>query len=301
MSGHTGFLSPRGAAHGGLPDLAEPTAAMVDQRLGRRRRRRRMLRLVRRAAAWLCVGLLVAALGGTLASGTRWLLTAPRFAVERVEVSGQSQLSVEQVVAVSGLTPGQNLFRLDTRRAVEGVEALPTVRRAELVRTFPNRVTLLVDERQPFVLVRAGGLGGRARGPSGTAGAFYWVDEQGVPLGAETRAVALNAPVVSAADDLAAAGPTLSERVTAGVALVRTLMRAQNPLLQEISEVDVSRPEGPVLYLLDGVEVRLGSEDWDDRLGRLGGVLAQLRASGQGATSIDLRFRDQVVLRTAGR
>ena len=82
---------------------------------------------------------------------------------------------------------------------------------------------------------------------------------------------------------------------------VRTLLRAQSPLLTEISEVDVSRPEGPVLYMLDGVEVRLGREDWDDRLGRLGGVLAQLRASGQRATSIDLRFRDQVVLRTAAR
>jgi hypothetical protein len=120
-----------------------------------------MLRLAHRAGAWLCVGLLVVALGGALASGGRWLLTAPRFAVERVEVAGQSQFSAD--------------------------------------------------------------------------------------------------------------------------------------------EVEVSRPEGPVLYMLDGVEVRLGSEDWDERLGRLGGVLAQLRASGQRATSIDLRFRDQVVLRTEGR
>lgn len=296
MSGSTGVLSPRGAAHGGLADLAEPTVAMADQRLDRRRRRRRMLRLARRGGAWLCVGLLVVALGGALDSGHRWLLTAPRFAVERVEVAGQSQLSVDQVVAASGLSPGQNLFRLDARRAVAGVEALPIVRRAELVRAFPNRVTLLVEERQPFVLVHAWGL-------DRPAGGFYWVDEQGVPLGPETRAVALDAPVVSAAgaDDVVAAGRTPSERVAAGVALIRTLMRAQSSLLKEISEVDVSRPEGLVLYMLDGVEVRLGREDWDDRLGRLGGVLAQLRASGQRATSIDLRFRDQVVLRTAAR
>jgi cell division protein FtsQ len=303
MSGRTGVLSPRGAAHGGLADLAEPTVAMADQRLDRRRRRRRMLRLARRGGAWLCVGLLVVALGGALASGGRWLLTAPRFAVERVEVAGQSQLSVDQVVAASGLSPGQNLFRLDARRAVAGVEALPMVRRAELVRAFPNRVTLLVEERQPFVLVHAGGLHWPAEALYWPAGGFYWVDEQGVPLGPETRAVALDAPLVSAADadDVAAAGRTPSERVAAGVALIRALMRAQSSLLREISEVDVSRPEGPVLYMLDGVEVRLGREDWDDRLGRLGGVLAQLRASGQRATSIDLRFRDQVVLRTAAR
>ena len=296
MSGRTGVLSPRGAAHGGLADLAEPTVAMTDQRLDRRRRRRRMFRLARRSGAWLCVGLLVVALGGALASGGRWLLTAPRFAVEGVEVTGQSQLSVDDVVAASGLAPGQNLFQLDARRAVAGVEALPMVRRAELVRAFPNRVTLLVEERQPFVLVHAGGL-------HRPAGGFYWMDEQGVPLGPETRAVALDAPLVSAAgaDDVEAAGRTSSERVAAGVALIRTLMRAQSSLLREISEVDVSRPEGLVLYMLDGVEVRLGREDWDDRLGRLDGVLAQLRASGQRATSIDLRFRDQVVLRTAAR
>jgi len=289
MSGHTGVLSPRGVPHGGLGDLAEPTAAMAGQRLDRRRRRRRVLRRVRRIGGWLCVGVVLAALSGPLASGAASFLQTSRFAIERVEVAGQSRLSADEVVRASGLAPGQNLWSLDARRAVAGVEALPLVRRAEVVRAFPNHVTLFVEERQPFTLVNAGGL--------------HWVDEQGVPLGPETRAVALDAPLVSAAgaDDVAAAGRTSSERVAAGVALIRTLMRAQSSLLSEISEVDVSRPEGPVLYMLDGVEVRLGREDWDDRLGRLGGVLAQLRASGQRATSIDLRFRDQVVLRTAAR
>lgn len=303
MTGRRGVLSPRGAAHGGLADLAEPTVAMADQRLDRRRRRRRLLRRTRRGAAWLCAGILVVVLGGAIASGGRKLLTAPAFAVEHVEVAGQSQLSAEDVISASGLAPGQNLFRIDARRAVAGVEALPMVRRAELVRAFPNHVTLLVEERQPFVLVHAGGQRGPADKFFSPADRFFWVDEQGVPLGPESRAVALDAPLVSAAgaEDVAAAGRTPSERVAAGVALVRTLMRAQSPLLKEISEVDVSRSEGPVLYMLDGVEVRLGREDWDERLGRLSGVLAQLRASGQKAASIDLRFRDQVVLRTAAR
>ncbi len=286
---------------------------MAGQRLDRRRRRRRGLKLARRLSAWLCATLLVAALGGALTLGARWVLTARPFAVERIEVVGQSRLSADEVISASGLAPGQNFFGLDARRAVTGVEALPRVRRAELVRAFPNGVTLLVEERQPFVLVHAGGLdrlfwpADRFFWPADRffwpADRFFWVDEQGVPIGNETRAQALDAPLVSGVgdEDGAAAGRTPSERVAAGVALIRTLMRLQSPLLTEISEVDVSRAEGPVLYMLDGVEVRLGSEDWNDRLGRLGGVLAQLRASGQKATSIDLRFRDQVVLRTAAR
>ena len=289
MRGHTGVLSPRGVSHGGLADLAEPSVAMAGQRLDRWRRRRRALRRIRRVGAWLGVGVAVAALSGPLASGAASVLKTSRFAIERVEVAGQSRLSADEVVKASGLVPGQSLWSLDARRAVAGVEALPLVRRAEVVRAFPNRVTLFVEERQPFTLVNAGGL--------------HWVDEQGVPLGPETRAVSLDAPVISGAgaDDVVAAGRMPSERVASGVALLRTLMRAQSSLLSEISEVDVSRPEGPVLYMLDGVEVRIGSEDWEGRLGRLGGVLAQLRASGQTVTSIDLRFRDQVVLKTAKR
>lgn len=285
MRSHTGVLSPRGASHGGLPDLAEPTAAIGGQRLDRGRRRRRAQRRIRRIGGWLAVGLLLAALSGPLATGAASMLKTSRFAVERVEVTGQSRLSADEVVRASGLAPGQNLWSLDARRAVAGVEALRLVRRAEVVRAFPNRVTLFVEERQPFTLVNAGGL--------------HWVDEQGVLLGPETRAVSVDAPVISGvgADEIRAAGRLPTERVALGVALLRALMRAQSGLLSEISEVDVSRPEGPVLYMLDGTEVRLGSEDWDGRLGRLSGVLGQLRASGQMVTSIDLRFRDQVVLR----
>jgi cell division septal protein FtsQ len=60
----------------------------------------------------------------------------------------------------------------------------------------------------------------------------------------------------------------------------------------------MSRADGPVLYTVDGVEVRLGSEDWDERLARLEGVLGQ--AVTQDVRAVDLRFRHQVVLQRRG-
>jgi cell division septal protein FtsQ len=78
-------------------------------------------------------------------------------------------------------------------------------------------------------------------------------------------------------------------------------MRLGGGLAQGVSEIDMSRAEGPVLYTLDGVEVRLGQEDWEARLGRLVGVLGQLRSAGDTVASIDLRFRDQVVLKNPVR
>ena len=93
-------------------------------------------------------------------------------------------------------------------------------------------------------------------------------------------------------------------KARAAMALVRALLRSGSDLAAEISEIDMSRREGPVLYTLDGIEVRLGTEQWDERLARLEGVLAQLASkNGQGGavTAVDLRFRDQVVLQNGGR
>ena len=102
-------------------------------------------------------------------------------------------------------------------------------------------------------------------------------------------------------DELAAAHRAPSARVATGLSLIRMLLRAGSPLTSQISEVDVSRNDGPVLYTVDGVEVRLGAEEWESRIPRLMGVLAQLASSGESVSAIDLRFRDLVVLKPAAR
>jgi cell division septal protein FtsQ len=78
--------------------------------------------------------------------------------------------------------------------------------------------------------------------------------------------------------------------------LLHVLERTSGRLAARVSEIDLSRPHGPVLYLVDGIEVRVGSDAWSDRLARLDGVLGELDARGERVASIDLRFRDQVVL-----
>jgi cell division protein FtsQ len=260
---------------------------MSRQRVSRTRLARRISRRARWVAAravWIgaCLLLLVA-----VGLGVGWLLTSPRFAISEVAVSGASRLTPEEVVAASGIGPGTNLFRLDSAEVVARVEALPLVRRADLVRRFPNRVTISIEERRPFTLVHAGRL--------------HWIDEHGVSLGAEPKAVAPSVPVITGLQPTDLEGQPPSRRVAAGISLLRVLLRSETALIQQISEIDVSRPDGPVLYTVEGVEVRIGSEDWEARLGRLQGVLAQIRAGGEAVSAIDLRFRDQVVLKTMSR
>jgi cell division protein FtsQ len=270
-------------------DLATLGRLTAGQRIDRYRLRRRVVRRARRLVGGVALAAL--GLGGAGAIGLlgSWLIASPRFAIASVEVSGQSRLTREAIELAAGIAPGSNIFALDTRDVVARLEALPLVRRAAVIRDLPNRVAIVVEERRPFTLVNAGKL--------------HWIDEEGVDLGPEARPVAVAAPVISGvfSDDLGAGRAPAAERTAAGLALLRLLQRSDSGLAQAVSEIDMSRAEGPVLYTVDGIEVRLGAEDWEPRLGRLLGVLAQLKASGEAVASVDLRFRDQVVLKTAAR
>jgi cell division protein FtsQ len=279
------LLSPRGGAPV-LGDQGERVAFIARQRVGRGGRRRdARRRRVRRALVAVAV---LAGLAGAGAGTWHWLVTSPRFAVASVEVRGASRVPVRRILAAAAVAPGTPLWRVDPAAVVARVEAVPGIRRAEVVREAPNRMAIQVEERRPFTLVSSGRL--------------HWLDEEGQVLGEERRAVAPPVPVITGLtdDELAALRTAPSPKVQQALALIRAMLRTGSPLLSAISEIDVSRREGPVLYTVEGIEVRLGSEEWEERLTRLSGVLAQVAAEPGSVRSIDLRFRDQVVLTKGG-
>jgi len=277
-----GLISPRGRPPA-LGDLGQPATAVAGQRVGARRRPPRARRW-RRAAAVTVLLLTVAAVVGLAG---HWVLTAPRFAVMAVDVRGASRLPATRVLEVAGVARGTNLWRIDPAQVRARLEALPEVRRADVVRALPNRLSIVVEERRPFTLVHAARL--------------HWLDEDGRVLGEESHAVATEVPVISglSEDELTTMRTAPGPRARAAIALIRALLRTGSTLAGEISEIDMSRPEGPVLYTVDGVEVRLGSEEWEERLARLEGVLAQVAT--EDVRGVDLRFRDQVVLKKGAR
>lgn len=263
--------------------MAERSPLITGQRV-RHRLRRRVARVLAAALRLGGIIILLAGAAAAVAAGVQWLLTSPHFAVAVVEVQGTSRLSPAEVREAAAISPGENMFRLNSEEVMARLRQLGPVKRAEVIRSFPNRVTLVVEERVPFTLAQAGRL--------------YWLDEDGVSLGPEPRAVTPRLPVITGIrpEEIRSAGES-AERARAGVSLIRSMLRTGSPLTREISEIDMSGADGPVLYTVDGVEVRLGTAEWEDRLGRLDGVLARIRTLGEPVEYVDLRFRGQVVFK----
>jgi len=274
--------------------VGERSALIARQKVGRAAARSASAARTRarRSATrrWLAIAVIVVAGGCGVAGGVRWLLTAPRFAIAGVEVRGVSRVSAERVVEAAGIPARANIFRIDPATVTARLQTVPEILRADVIRELPNRVTILVEERRPFTLVSNGTL--------------HWLDEEGRLLGEEPHAVAPNVPVISGLSEAELAALRTDEpgpKARAALTLIRSLLRSGSALVGEISEIDMSGREGPVLYTVDGIEVRLGAEEWEERLARLAGVLAQIGRTGEGVTAIDLRFRDQVVLRKGGQ
>ena len=280
------LLSPRAGARE-LHDVGERSSLVAGQRVGRARRRRARTRGRLGPLVLLVLAAALLAIAGVAV--VRWLLVSPRFALAAVDVRGAHRVSVDRIVEAADLPAGISVFAVDPHEVAARVQALPEVRRADVIRELPNRMTIVVEERRPFTLLHSGRL--------------HWVDEDARAMGEERQAVAAPVPLITGLteDDVAAMRTAPGPKAQTAIAIIQTLLRSGSTLTEEIAEIDVRRSDGPVLHTVDGIEVRLGNEDWADRLARLEGVLAQVARDEAHVSVVDLRFRDQVVLRRGGQ
>jgi cell division septal protein FtsQ len=282
------LLVPR-VRPGRAVDVATRETFIAKQR-GRRRHLRRLRRALRFAGAGLTTGLVFLALAITGATAAYALRTTPLLAVSEVTVVGARRIPEAVVRSAAGIEPGANLLVLDLAAVADRVEALPGVRHARAVRHLPSRLEIWLQEREPYALVSTGGARSVAR--------LSWVDADGRLVGLERHGTLPPLPILTGVE----APPTdaeqpVGDRLQLGLTLLRALQRAGGRVVTRISEIDVERPEAPVLYTVDGVVVWLGSERWDERLARLDGVLGELEEQRERVESVDLRYRDLVVLK----
>ena len=69
------------------------------------------------------------------------------FKVEKIDVSGNSKYSKEQIISASGIHTGDNLFFINRIGAGSRVVVkLPYIDSVKITRSLPNRVTITVEE-----------------------------------------------------------------------------------------------------------------------------------------------------------
>ncbi len=80
-------------------------------------------------------------------------LTLPILKISSVTVTGNDQITTEEIMATGAVPIGTNIFRVSIKKAEEKIEALPYVLTADVKRKFPARVSIEIVERQEAAAV----------------------------------------------------------------------------------------------------------------------------------------------------
>ncbi|MFI5046075.1 MAG: cell division protein FtsQ/DivIB [Acidimicrobiia bacterium] len=183
---------------------------------------------------------LAVVVGALLVVGTAaWMVSrSPLLDVDHVVVQGNARVAPEEILASSGVAPGDAMVWLDRGGAARAIEALPWIRTAQVHREWPGTVDITVRERVAVGWVDAGD--GRALVVDG-AGRALEVDAAAPPGLPELLEVA-PAPV----------GASISP--SGGAWLAGHLTTDELAAIRSISVVD----QHATLVVTSGQEVRFG-------------------------------------------
>lgn len=83
------------------------------------------------------------------------LMCTVLFNVSSVEVIGSSVYSSEQVINVSGIMNGDNLFLMPSKKIeAQIIKSLPYIKEAEIIKSFPNSVSIRVEPvEEKFIFI----------------------------------------------------------------------------------------------------------------------------------------------------
>jgi len=108
---------------------------------------------------WWRAAFFALALAGVVAISS-WVLLGSRLLVVRsVVVTGTRLVPASEVLAVAGVTRGTPLIRVNTGQVAARVETIRQVRSAQVIRSWPDRVEIVISERVPALAVPAPGGG----------------------------------------------------------------------------------------------------------------------------------------------
>lgn len=227
-------------------------------------------------------GLLTAVLTAGLIWGgvelRAWALASPRFHLREAHFTGLARASRAELVKLSGLAVGQNLFALDVAALERAMLQHPWVRSVEVTRRFPDNLSVEVVEHTPEALVVLGDL--------------YVLDGEGEPFKRVTPGDGLDLPLVTGVEREAYVKEpaAVRQRMKAAIEVAHAYAALKPGRHERLSEV---RLEGTSLALVTvaGQEVLLGEGNTEAKLSRLARVRRELSSRGLAADVIHLENR----------
>jgi cell division protein FtsQ len=249
-------------------------------------------RLMGRVVLWTGIFAGVA-LGGKQVQS--FMLHDSRFALDclprakscaNIEIQGAVHSNMARVYGIFAQDSGKSVFDISLEERRRHLLAVDWVREASVMRVWPNKIAITIEERQPVAFASLP-IGGSAR---------HWlalIDDQGVLLTLPPHK-RFPLPVLSGITE-DESEPERQKRVEA----MQHLLADLGPQAKEISEINAANVEDMrVVTTIEGraVELWLGDQHFRSRYMNFANHYRELRQDSQAAV-FDLRLDDRILVR----
>lgn len=210
---------------------------------------------------------------------------SPFFALKEIEVKGNKQLPQTELIQKSGLSLGINYFDIDTGLVTKRLSSIPVIASVEVKKSLPNRMEIVVKEREPLALYC-------------TQDSFAVIDGQGYCLENNVSIQDYDLPIITGlTPDVLQPG----EKVSNKECLQSVLAVLDEDVQQLISEIDLAQENSLIAYTRQGIPLLLGTPDQLSEKIKMAVSYLNLLATVEGIEYVDIRSLNAPAVKCEGK
>jgi len=213
-----------------------------------------------------------------------YFLNSPDFIIKEVELRGENVPGSYLADELSRMAVDENMFAVNLKDIESSVKRdYFEIKDIHVKRIFPNKMVFFIERRKAIALL--------------SSKQYYSVDDEGMILKDVSKNRRERLPVIK--------GIHVREK-DIGKRLISPAWGKAQKLLEElsktgiaesydISQIDVANSRNLYFYIDDGLQIKIGGEDFKKRLRNLKRVLSDPEIDSSDIRYIDLRFKDIVI------
>lgn len=209
----------------------------------------------------------------------------PYFNISRVNITGNSRVSAQEIEQASGIKQGSNIFRIKLSSVQRRIQEISYVHSVRVKREFPNQISIEIEESQPVAAVPY-------------MGQYVLIDMYGKALEQETTEDMENITDIVILTGLKIKNFELGEKIIVEnernlkIVLESLSELVHNSLIENTTEIDLTEEEGIVFKMNESkLSVLMGdASDLPYRVKFLKEILNKLGGTPRGV--IDFTSKD---------
>lgn len=212
-----------------------------------------------------------------------FFLRSDYFRVRTAEARGFTDSKTAAALSgeITRLYKNKNIFEVNVKGLASALAArYPDTKNVVVKRDYPDRLTLYLIFRRPVALL--------------SDGKYYPVDDDGVIIVNVDPRLTAGLSVITGIDAGAVRAGS-SKNIAYALQLLREIKKARFLSSQLPVVISAADSKSISFFLKNGVEVKIGSENYKDRLNALKKMIKDPRMLWDKIKYIDLRFKDVVI------